>query len=156
MNRVILASLFAIALNACGRAPVLELNEFASYVETFEAEAAANGNPLKVQDLIIKFSNKLDSKTEGLCTLGSDTPTIEVNAKTFHKLSDIQKEALLFHELGHCVLGRAHANELANDGTVSSLMNAYLPDKWTLQAKMPELVAELFTKEKINELALNK
>jgi hypothetical protein len=46
----------------------------------------------------------------GVCTLGDGTPTITISKTQWDSLSEENKELLLFHEMGHCLLNRTHDN----------------------------------------------
>lgn len=42
--------------------------------------------------------------------------------------TEVQKEWLIFHELGHCVLSREHNNVVNDVGVPASIMNSYRPE----------------------------
>jgi hypothetical protein len=74
-----------------------------------------------VEDLIVKFG-PLDSSKLGLCTRGRGTPTITINEASWKALDEEEKEILLFHEMGHCILELTHNNAQAGDRKWASLM----------------------------------
>ena len=51
---------------------------------------------------------------------------IRIRQDWWQNASLLSREALILHELGHCVLGRGHNDELFPDGREKSLMNSYL------------------------------
>jgi hypothetical protein len=111
-----------VALSACGRAPVLELGQFSSYVERFEEVSSTVGAPVKVTDLVVKFGT-VGERQDGVCETGDFIPpTIIINSKNWGKMSEDEREALMFHELGHCVLTRNHVTEMMDEETPLSMM----------------------------------
>lgn len=75
----------------------------------------------------------------GLCTTWSNgAHAVTIEKKFFESANDTQREVLLFHELGHCRLGKNH-----NDGTIAftgtsgvwpvSIMNEYAFDQQQAQ-----------------------
>lgn len=105
---------------------VLEIQpEFVSYVERFKADAKANGRDLQINDLKVVWGSTKTAEKPGtnpaICQHGPDkTPTViisndEDSTFIWDKAADAFKEAIIYHELGHCVLKRAH-----NESTWSS------------------------------------
>ncbi|MBI1859597.1 MAG: hypothetical protein HYR96_01600 [Deltaproteobacteria bacterium] len=132
----------ALLLSACGK---LNIGEFASYVSTFEAEAAARGQELHVDNLVIKLDSSLPNTIRAQCQERPfATPTIAVNQTIWDKSSDEDKEALLMHELGHCVLHRDHKKGDFPDGTAISLMRAVSPYGKSYEAHRQYYLDELF------------
>jgi hypothetical protein len=111
MMRFILLAL--VMLSGCGRNfvdPAL-----APYVQRFEA---AGG--LQIRYLNIHFGS-LPSKEEGLCS-HFPSPEVTIDSTAWQGLSEVQREVVVFHELGHCILGRGHLAETLPGGFVASVM----------------------------------
>lgn len=53
---------------------------------------------------------------------------IILDMDTWARLNDYGREILLFHELGHCVLGRPHDDRMRDDGCPKSIMKSSLSD----------------------------
>jgi hypothetical protein len=110
MKYVLLISLF---LCACQR-PVRHIVDidpaFQGYVNEFVAESINQGRPISITNLIIAFSDELGPSTIGRCFYySSDQPNkILINKQDWPYESDEYRRVTLFHELGHCVLGRPH------------------------------------------------
>lgn len=94
---------------------------FSDYLQRFENEGALRGHTfdLKSTGLIIEFGNLADS-VAGLTHY--ETPIrIQIDKTYWNAISntagaDMMKEDLIFHELGHGLLGRKHLNTtLEND-----------------------------------------
>jgi hypothetical protein len=134
------ASICAIALSACGAAPssntahdnTLQVDGFKSYVTSFEQTAAQYGNPVQVTDLVIQFG-QVDGVGEnggrGVCELSEgSTPVITISQAAWTSSSESEREELIFHELGHCVLHKTHVGGINSDGIPASIMNPYKID----------------------------
>lgn len=108
-------SLFAAALLLAGCAkPVLEtglqIDERAQhFIYEFERSALLNGKRIQISQLTVVFT-ELESYTLGRCTLplNGATPLIRINATSWEQLGYYGRRQLMFHELGHCVLGLDH------------------------------------------------
>ena len=127
---------------SCGR---IELGEFSPYVKIFEQEATLRGTPTQIINLDIHRDSTLPSTIRGQCQLKTfQIPTIVVNPLHWDKASESDREALLMHELGHCVLRREHKPGDAPDGTPQSIMRAISPYGTTYLAKRAFYLNELF------------
>lgn len=58
----------------------------------------------------------IESQTEG--------KRIVIDSDRWRRLTNMEKEFIVFHELGHCYLGRGHTNEKASDGSCLSMMHS--------------------------------
>ena len=100
---------------------------FTDYLQRFENEGAARGTNLTPQTsgLIMEFATLKDS-TAGLTHY--ETPIrIEIDKTYWNAISksagaDLMKEDLIFHELGHGLLGRAHLNTTLPNNDWKSIM----------------------------------
>lgn len=88
------------------------------YVDSFYKEAELRNIHLQRIDLKVKFGS-LPEFVAGKFYRGSNTIKID-SSKTAWKR---QPEALLFHELGHALLGRSHDNKRLPNGMLESIMN---------------------------------
>jgi hypothetical protein len=145
--KVCLGGVLLVASVGCGKAPKLEVEaEFVPFVEKFQAEAAANGRPLQITDLVVKFGDMQSSSETGACEInGDETPTITVSQAAWNRRSDAEREELMFHELGHCALKRQHNSQRMQDGRPASIMNPYALGRYTYEAHREEYIAELFS-----------
>lgn len=107
--------------------------EFDGYVKTFEKEAAARGMNITINNLIIKYDSAL---TVAYCANSNVTSSandvqkiISINARVHCAQNNMQLETLIFHELGHCVLGRQHDKSKLPNGDAKSIM---YPDDLTM------------------------
>lgn len=101
-----------------------ETREFRKYAELFEkySRIIEPENPTKITDLEIRFAD-LEQPQIGLCSrwIGSP-PLIEIDRTYWSKANSVEKEVVMLHELGHCVLRRDHLRTLNADGEPISIM----------------------------------
>jgi len=100
---------------------------FTTILQHFEDEGSIRGRTfnLKQTGLIVEFAD-LDENTAGLCHY-EDPIRIEIDKSYWNEISssagaDLMKENLLFHELGHGLLGRKHLNKILENGDWKSMM----------------------------------
>jgi hypothetical protein len=130
----------------CARQKTLDVGEFLPYVQKFETVASQQGKTLKVDDLIMHFGQTDSAQEQAFCVLSSDaSPTVVINEDVWNDLDDVEKEALIFHELGHCVLFRRHNSEKTGAGEPVTIMNPYAIDSYLYRAKLSYYYRELFT-----------
>src|SRR5688572_29801368 len=100
----------ALSLSACGREPTLEVDaELVPYVTEFESISVEAGSPVKIQDLIAGFGELDNPRSNGVCELQQgESPKIIIARTKWERMSIEKRESLIFHELGHCILGRKH------------------------------------------------
>lgn len=98
------------------------------YVQRFEQEAKARGYDVEIKRLIVTMVDNLESggaAVAGRCNgQGARRPEIELDTK-FPNLSPELQEQLVFHELGHCILDRAHKDGILSNGHFNSIMNTH-------------------------------
>ncbi len=100
--------------------------EVEPYVHEFVKEAKARGLDLKIDNLIVEFAQPDNNFTCGVCkdpTHRQKHIIIGVQKNCWVEASIQAREALVFHELGHCYLSRFHTSKKFADGTYASLMN---------------------------------
>jgi hypothetical protein len=132
-----------LGLLACGK-PVRNLGQFEPYVEAFEKASSSANHSVVVNFLEMKFG-PLPSETLALCTLGVDVPLITVNQSLWQTLTEAQRQLVIFHELGHCVLKRAHQNIQGTGGRLKqSIMDAHPLDLTDYTTYRTDYLAELF------------
>ncbi len=127
---------------------------FEEYVRAFEESAAQELNNLdyKVGDIPINFGTPQEAKFDGVCYIYEDgTKEIIIRQSFWNSAGAIQKRVLIFHELGHCALGRSHDDEtITHSGTVykTSMMNSEIPSSMHYLSAEAEYLLELFTLNK--------
>jgi hypothetical protein len=127
-----------------------QTDEFKLYAQKFEAYSAIySGKPVSIYNLIIRFGTDPNKKTRvGWCAIDyKKTPTIYIKKDYWDVADNTRKEALMFHELGHCVLGRRH-NSNSYEGIPAlpiSLMYPNMEVASYYPYKKEEYLEELFS-----------
>lgn len=123
-------------LSACAMIPT----EFTPYTTAFAAQAASRGIDLSnVSHVRVVFAD-LDLPRIGDCSPGTHASraSVRVDRRYWATLSSAQREALVFHELGHCVLGAVHV-----EGALA-IMQPNLIDAKEYSANRTRFIDELF------------
>ncbi|MFT6338705.1 MAG: hypothetical protein ACJATI_005482 [Halioglobus sp.] len=94
---------------------------FQKYVEDFISEANRRGMNLALEDIDISIMLG-DIDASGNCNLRNNDVTIDED--TWSNIQEPYKTALIYHELGHCILDRRHLLEQMPNGECKSLMRA--------------------------------
>lgn len=98
-----------------------------SYFEKFEIEAADRGVNIDLAAVGITGSiERIHAHgTVGLCNHRLDQPNhVIIDMNFWQSASESSKELIIFHELGHCYLGRGHKDQKNEDGTCASIMRS--------------------------------
>jgi hypothetical protein len=95
-------------------------NDFKIYVQRFFSEANKRGLSVKLEDsdLEIRFSKLVGAN--GKCNTRSKI--IEIDSVSWQQSNEFDKEWLIYHELGHCILGRNHLSKTLPHGECQSIM----------------------------------
>jgi hypothetical protein len=110
---ILVLSLLFIPTSSCGKGP--ELGQFAPYVWRFQGEAAARGVPAPDDDITVvgltdagmkPYRDELGPRVIGVCEIPAKI--VDISLSYWNQASETEREMLIFHELGHCILGRPH------------------------------------------------
>ena len=93
--------------------------EFEEYVDQFFEEAQKRNLDISRDDYTFSV-NFGEEVALGVCFLNSDR--IEINRFYWGTLSDLTRQYLIFHELGHCILERLHDDAALPNGECKSIM----------------------------------
>ena len=99
--------------------------EFEPYVKQFIAEAKTRGEIISIDNLIIKYDSTLSVQYCATSNVTSKRNDIQrIILFNTHKCwqNSAQLECLIFHELGHCILGREHDSSLMPKGDAKTIM----------------------------------
>jgi hypothetical protein len=77
------------------------------------------------------------------CTMGQFHIRVDAKAWNSSNTTDIAKEYILFHELGHCILNREHDTSHDRAGHITSMMYPYI-DIGMYQIDKSYYIHELF------------
>lgn len=132
------------------------------YLNTFLTKAIENGVALDISQLSMQFSESMpastvpNASTIGYCSRGPDTASVMIKESYWKTAGVSEREELVFHELGHCLLGLQHDNstQTAIDyygygfvryNTPNSIMNELHFDKTIYEGNRNAYIKELFT-----------
>lgn len=120
--------------------------EFLAYSDKFETA-------FEVDNQVPIIFGNLNGRTVGVCHQYSpNNPAnwIEIDPEYWENLSDYGRESLIFHELGHCVFGLTHDDELVyKDGIwiEKSIMNSFhFGEMWYYETYNQYYIDELMSK----------
>lgn len=131
---------------------IVDLNGFDAYVDVFKDQAMSRGQQIVISDLIIEFADIPSPEGKrilGRCWHGASTPRIEIDVDSWNTSSMVRRWNVIAHELGHCVLRRAH------DDSELSIMNTYILSNSTYTENEEYLITELFDRSKYDSLNLS-
>ncbi len=129
-------------------------SEFQPYITSFEKNAAQNLNEpdFTVGDIPINFGDTTTEDYDGVCNTYSDgTKEILIKKSWWESTDDTQREIMIYHELGHCRLGRDHDDERRVVGTHTykmSVMNPIIPTSQDYSAQKNAYLTELYLYDK--------
>lgn len=152
MKKPIFYILFLFQLIACKTdmavAPTLVYQvpaEIEVYVDKFIEEAKIRGIDIKKENLLAEFFTVSQGDICGQCSQATNNPdksqkkiTIVKNTICWTSAKIQSRETLVFHELGHCWLGRmAHKDSFLPNGVAASIMstrndNPYSPCEYDI------------------------
>lgn len=99
------------------------------YFETFKEKALENGLQIDYESANITAEIRLidEGSVAGTCsTNGHDLRHITIDESFWNQASHLLKEMVVFHELGHCILGRGHEESAFPNGICRSIMRSGL------------------------------
>ena len=101
--------------------------ELQVYFDMFVSEASAHGVEIDLTQIDIGgyVQNIETTGTIGQCISYSDgSNEVVVDARNWDRVDQEEKEYVVFHELGHCILKRSHNDSQDNYGVCQSIMQS--------------------------------
>ena len=174
---LLIAGLFLLALTACQKdfaepiqeQPIVEAGPKSypgvdralwPFFERFEIEAAAQNLDIDlIQTETTGVIEEIDEENvAGLCSYSSNRlghiveNHVTIDLEFWNRFSDNVKEMIVFHELGHCVLGQDHREGQFTNGQCTSIMRSgTLPCRDAYNAANKDYyLGELFHPEQFN------
>jgi hypothetical protein len=130
---------------------------FQDYVHNFETVSAQEGQSIQIDDLIVQFGDTPTLNETGVCEWAdNETPKITVNERIWNTLNDYDRQEVIFHELGHCILKRVHQTSeiMGYNGSVQiaeSVMYPYRISGTIYRDNIAHYNDELFDQSKRNQ-----
>lgn len=100
-----------------------------AYFKSFEQEGAKRGWSINLEqsEIIGEIAEIHQENVAGQCRWSSHQPNLVTIDKSFwNNSSDLSKEMVVFHELGHCFLNRGHREDQHTNGQCISIMRSGL------------------------------
>jgi hypothetical protein len=103
----------------------------------------------RADNLEIKFAKSFESHGQvGICYLEyGKGESVYILRSHWEESTELGKKAVLFHELGHCLLGRDHNDDKYKDGCPKSFMSTYIPSDKCTAEHLHDLIEELRQKQ---------
>jgi len=101
------------------------------YFERFENAAAERGIfiNLNAEGITGEIMEIEQDRVAGSCSFSSHAPNhVTIDLEFWNESSDLFKEMVIFHELGHCSLLRGHREDSHENGTCVSIMRSGAED----------------------------
>lgn len=123
--------------------------ELQPYIDAFVDEAASRDIAIDFDSIQISAQLMFIRQrgVAGLCRRNQDpTNAIEISSSYWSRATELEREFVVFHELGHCYLGREHTEREHEDGTCFSIMasgTGTCEENYTDQTR-EEYIDELF------------
>ena len=127
---VLILMLFASCMKQGESSTMYKIDSLlAPYVDSFIVEASKRGQIIEKKNLITQFRQASDGPLCGSCNSLSSDPSIQKIVSIYNInpcwFNDRQLETLIFHELGHCLLGRVHVSDTLPNGDPKSIMTPH-------------------------------
>jgi len=103
------------------------LNPLEVYLQSFEAEARKRNLIIDLNeiDLTAEIKEIDEDHVAGTCSYSSHFPNhITIDESFWNNATNLIREMVVFHELGHCVLGQGHREDTDANGNCLSLMQS--------------------------------
>ena len=101
--------------------------ELQLYFDTFVEEAAVQGVEISLDEVDISgYVENIEQRgTLGQCkSYSNGSKEIVIDEPYWNRATDTEREYLVFHELGHCILGREHLDSKNSSGICTSIMQS--------------------------------
>lgn len=102
-------------------------SELQAHFTNFESEANAHGLDIDISAIGVNgYIQNIETRgTLGQCKSYSDgSQQVIVDEQYWNRISDNEREYLVFHELGHCILEKEHNDEQDENGNCISIMQS--------------------------------
>ena len=101
-------------------------DELKAYFIRFQEEAEIRGKYIDwTNEEIYARIEAIDGDASGRClTYGQGSHEILIDEEYWTNNNELNREFIIFHELGHCLLGRGHLDLSFANGTCVSVMNS--------------------------------
>lgn len=130
MRKMILLSLLLYLLMGCEKSNDMSEvridDELQRYFDSFASAGAERGVSVDYESAQVEgLISELDDQVSGQCQHDADAPDrVVIDPDYWGRISHMQREFIIFHELGHCLLNRSHMDDSNEDGSCASIMHS--------------------------------
>jgi hypothetical protein len=141
-----------LIMTSCGRVDTYVEPELQPYLDLFTQEAGYRGRSVDYSHLSVRFESlaELDEPNAyvlGQCDTTGHQDMIKIDPNRWQNLGPGSREELMFHELGHCVLGRPHCDPPPGVSRLS-IMDTYIGSDYDYLNNRQRYVNELFNPDR--------
>jgi len=139
-----------VNLSSCTESHENEIEaELQLYFNSFIEEASVHGMEISLDEIDIGgyIANIEERGTLGQCkSYSNGSKEIVIDQPYWDRVDEMEREYLVFHELGHCILGREHLDSRDASGICTSIMQSGEGECKSIYdlANREELLEELF------------
>jgi len=127
----IICLFFSCQPNAIVELPIApEDRDLEFYIEKFRTEAEERGRVIDFRFDLIEASIEPieEDRVAGQCSVRAGDREITIDSDYWRRSTPQLREWVVFHELGHCYLGRGHRDDQTESGICRSVMNSGTTD----------------------------
>lgn len=124
--------------------------ELKGYIDEFDREIGTNS--FVNATFVPYMPNKTESNLLGVCLYSGSVfapNTIQVDRGDWDFMTDTERKQLMWHELGHCVLGLKHDETILEDGYPKSIMFPQLMPDFIWNLRFDRFKEELSNRAKL-------
>jgi len=127
LSYILIFSIFIVLLQSCDDDDQLigVDEELEAYFDRFIEEGALRGHVIDFDSILVAAHITIidPENIAGTCSrFENKNNEIKIDNFFWERSDDLNREFVVFHELGHCYLSREHTEEENIDGTCSSIM----------------------------------
>lgn len=128
MHKLIILSLLLLTAFSCTKDETVSVDAaLQPLFDDFAGEAQNRGMNLDLSPYSGIFMELEENNVAAKCqTLSNGSKRVVVDQSFWNSASTLQREMVVFHELGHCVLNRPHLDDARTDGSCVSMMQSGL------------------------------
>lgn len=154
MKKLLVVISLAVLSASCAPAPITVDSGLQPYLDKFKQDGAQYGFTFDYpRGLTMKFvpmseiaGGSSAGTTIGECSSGTDSvPLVRIGQEFWTGADSFTREALVYHELGHCLLYRGHDTNILPSGIPESIMYPSILNSSVYSSNRAYYIRELFT-----------
>lgn len=125
--KLLLVGFMALGFYACesdNLSTVSVDEELQPWFDLFVEEGAQRGVHVDLSGITGIIENITSPNVAGSCSISGNNKTVRLDLRFWSAYSLLEKELVVFHELGHCYLERGHLETADVRGVCQSMMNS--------------------------------